>query len=106
MKTQFDIFIEQERAQHLKELDDIIYSRELEKYQINNDRASQITLLEKYLSDLKLIVVGIDEFKVEAINVNNNLKDTQASFFQGLSKIQQIYYDLDNENYQLMERVM
>lgn len=80
LKAQFDTLIEKEGVQHLEELDDVISTQELEKSQIKNGHVDQIALLEKHLLDFKLKVVRIKEFKVEAINVKNNLKATQGSF--------------------------
>ena len=94
LKTQFNCLLEEERAHCSKELEDTRLALEFEKSQMMIEHANHISIMEQRLANLKLKVTGLEEFKEEAIKVNDNLKISENDFYQSLSQIQQSYHVL------------
>lgn len=105
LKFQYDTLLEQEKAQHLKELDDIRSLQVQERSKIEDENSRQVAFLEQPLFELKINVGSIEEFRTKEISVNNILKNPHTNFYHVLSEIQQIYYDISSANKKLDERI-
>jgi hypothetical protein len=105
LKNQFDVFLEQGRVQHLKEIDGIKHAQEEYILNINDGNMYQDTLLEKKLSNLKLKDANVEESNLRQ-SIPMLIKGTQVNSYRGFSEINQIHYDLSSGKDRLGEKII